>query len=180
MFPEWLLGMLAGAVGSTVIWLILGPIMSGKGLERWVKAAKFDENKRETLFLLFDHMILYATTREIKTGKHIKMPAGEAGDDGVIPLKDVPEVLTPIQLIAQTVGNFVIMKVKGQAGGVKSQLGRVLSDEAASIGGLSSSAAKALVKGQLGPALMELAMPYIAKRLNKTSDIPNISGENKW
>lgn len=191
MLPEWLLGMLAGAVGSTLAWVLLGPMMSGKGLERWVMSARKgmepgsserDKSRLETLYALFDLLLKYAAEREIKTGEKIRVPTDKKDAEGKPIYKEIDEIITPAELIARKISTYVLAKFKGSAGGTKAALGRILQDEAAGSVGLSPAALQALNKGRLGPVIAELVAPAVQDRLKKSGSNKTHGGEggNEW
>jgi len=162
-----------GAAGSLVMWLVLGPVMTGLGVKRLArKAADGDEKSLEFFNDLGVILLRWAGSAEIKTGRKIKMQDGED-------VREIDEVLTPIQMIARIIGDFMIMKLKGQAGGTKAQLGRILQEEAAEGGfPLSSTVLGSLAKGRLGPALAELAVKYGPDMLKKAKGDTSSGGES--
>lgn len=161
-----LIYMCVGAVGSLFMWLVLGPIMTGLGVKRLAhKAAMGDEKALEFFYELGDVLIVWAAKERIPTGEKIKV-TNDKGD-----VKEIPELLSPIQLMARTIGSYVIMKFKGSVGGTKNQMKQMLMDEAAETGiGLSPTALAALARGKVGPALAEVGLPFLMDKLKKGGD----------
>jgi hypothetical protein len=160
-----------GAVGSLVMWLVIGPIMTGYGFKRLVrKAAEGDEKSLETFYHVGDLLIRWAAEERIPTGEKIKVATDKVDPQGQIIYKEINEVLSPIQLMARTIGSYVIMKFKGSVGGTKNQMKQMLMDEAAETGlGLSPAALAALSRGKFGPALAEVGLPFIMDKIKKGS-----------
>lgn len=134
---------------------------------------KPDDEEKEALYGLLDMVINYMGTRQINTGEKVRVQretkAVDAEGKPVMETIEIDEIMTPIQLFARDIGSFAVMKIKGQSGGVKAQLNRVLQDGLTGDGGLplSPAALKALNKGNYGPALTETLLPEIMKRLSK-------------
>lgn len=141
----------------------------GRAFMKWIEGLPEDKAGQAALYGLLDMTLQYMGTRQITTGKKIKVATNEVAEDGKTPIyKEVDEVLTPIDLIARNVGNYALMKMKGQAGGVKTQIGRMFQEELSEQGmGLSPAALAALAKGKVGPALAEVGLPFIMEKLNK-------------
>jgi len=169
-----------GLIDCTVVAWLAG-WRSRKALVRWIEeAAEGDSVARESLFKLFDSMIIYASTREIKTGEKIKVATDKTDAEGKPIMKEMDEVLSPIQLLARTIGSYVIMKFKGSVGGTKNQMKQMLMDEAAETGiGLSPAALQALARGKVGPALAEVGLPFVMEKLKKKPTDVYTSGEWK-
>jgi len=147
----------------------------GRALIRWIDGLSEDKEGQESISKLASYFFYWAGNAEMKTGRKIKTPADE---DGVV--KEVDEVLTPIEMMARVIGNYAIMKVKGQNGGTKAQLGRMLQEEAAEGGfPLSPTAMAGIAKGRLGPALAELAVKYGPDILKKKQGDTSSGGEIK-
>jgi len=130
---------------------------------------------------IMSQIVKYLFEFQIKTGNKIKVATDELDAEKKPVYKEIDEILTPIDLLSRQVGNYAIAKIKGQSGGVKTQLNRVLQESLAGEGGmpLSPTALKALSKGQLGPALTEALLPEIMKRLNKPGG-NNSQGGGQW
>ena len=179
-----LLAILLGGLGSLVLWLLLGPIMTGYGFKKLVQRAVDGDEKAMQVFMnVGDLLIQWASTRQIKTGKKIKADSGELDADGKPILIEQEEVLTPITLLAQAVGTYAFQKVRSSAGGVKSQVGRMFQEELAASGqGLSPAALSALAKGKFGPALAEAALPFLLDKLKKRnlSQEGNTGSQGGW
>jgi len=172
-----------------VVWAVLSTVIVWK----WVVPYFFGAYVKKTIIQMLDEpdddvkgalssMLVIALdwmhSQPIKTGNKVKVASDklDAEDHPIYIEQD--EVLTPIDLIAREIGNYAIMKMKGQAGGVKTQLNRVLQEGLAGEGGLplSPTALKALSKGQFGPALTEALLPELMKRLNKGKGDNNTGG----
>jgi hypothetical protein len=158
-----------GALGSLFMWLVIGPVMTGYGFKRLVrKAAEGDEKSLETFYHVGDLLIKWAADERIPTGETVKIATDKVDAEGKIIYKEVKEVLSPIQLMARTIGSYVIMKFKGSVGGTKNQMKQMLMDEAAETGiGLSPTALAALARGKVGPALAEVGLPFIMDKIKK-------------
>jgi len=144
----------------------------GKALVKWISELDEDKEGREILGKLFLLMFDWIGTAQIKTGRKIKVK--EEDDNGEVHISDQEEILTPVDLLARTISNFVFNKFRGAQGPVKAQIGRLLQEEAAGAGGLSPYAMMQLSKGKLGPAMGELAMGFLPKKKNTNDD--NITG----
>lgn len=164
-----LLAVLLGGIGSLVLWLILGPIMTGYGFKKLVqKAIDGDEKSLQVFMNVGQLLMVWATTTKYDTGNKIKIDSGEVNADGKSILKDVPEVLSPIEMISKSVGTYAFEKLKMSTMGVKSRLGQQLQAEMAeSGGGLSPAALSALARGKVGPALMEFVAPMVIDKLKQ-------------
>lgn len=139
-----------------------------------------DEKGTEILNRLANFFFIWVGSAQIHTGKKIKLRTEEKDKDGNFVVEEIEEILTPVDMLGRTIGNYAIMKIKGQTGGTKSQIGRMLQEEAAESGlGLSPAAIGALSKGKLGPALMELAVPHIQKNLNKKQNDTSSGGSSQ-
>ena len=164
-----LFAVLLGGLGSLVLWLILGPLRTGYGFKRLVrKAAEGDPKSLEVFMSVGDLLITWASQREIKTGKKVKVATDEVGEDGKPVFKEVEEILSPIQIIAQTIGSYVIMKAKGSVGGTTKKFNEMLMSSASESGvGPSSAALNALARGNPQPFLVELILPKVIEHFNK-------------
>jgi len=170
-----------GALGSLFMWLVIGPVMTGYGFKRLVrKAAEGDQKSLETFYHVGDLLIKWAADERIPTGEKVKIATDKVDAEGKPIYKEVNEVLSPIQLMARTIGSYVIMKFKGSVGGTKNQMKQMLMDEAAETGvGLSPAALQALSRGKVGPALAEVGLPFVMEKLKKKSGDLSTSGEWK-
>ena len=174
--------LLNGVFDAVVVAWLAGK-RSQRALERWIeKASNGDAEAQETLSKLALFFMSWMGNAQIKTGRRIKVPDGEPDEKGAVTLKEVDEILSPIDLLSRNLATYMIAKIKGQAGGTKAQIGRILQEEAAELSpsGLSPAALVALSKGKLGPAIAELGMPYLLKKINKTGDNIGSSGAEKW
>jgi len=171
-----------GAVGSLLMWLVIGPVMTGYGFKRLVrKAAEGDPKSLETFYHVGDLLIKWAAEERIPTGQKVKIATDKTDEQGQIIYKEVNEVLSPIQLMARTIGSYVIMKFKGSVGGTKNQMKQMLMDEAAETGiGLSPTALQALARGKVGPALAEVGLPFLTEALKKKQGNSGTSGEGNY
>ena len=151
-----------GALGSAVMWFLIGPIMSGKGLQNWIKkASEGDAKKKESLFQLFDLLIIYASEREIKTGKKIKVPSGELDEKDKPIMIEKDEIISPVELLARPISNMMMLKIKSLMGNNAKSLQGDISEAMAKSGGdpnaLIPLAIQAASQGNYGP-LIALAM----------------------
>ena len=156
---------------------------SRQALMRWIQeAAESDGPARESMYQLMDTLVIYASTRQIETGETIKVATDKVDAEGKTIYKEVDEVLSPIQLMARTIGSYVIMKFKGSVGGTKNQMKQMLMDEAAESGiGLSPAALQALARGKVGPALAEVGLPFLMEKLKKPKEPTfDSQGGGKW
>ena len=164
-----LLAVLLGGLGSLVLWLILGPIMTGYGFKKLVQKAIDGDPKSQEVFMNVGTLLMHwATTTKYPTGNKIKIDSGDVDADGKSIPKEIPEVLTPIEAISKSVGTYAFDKLKVSTMGVKSRLGQQLQAEMAeSGGGLSPAALSALARGKVGPALMEFVAPMVIDKLKQ-------------
>jgi len=171
-----------GALGSLFMWLVIGPVMTGYGFKRLVrKAAEGDPKSLETFYHVGDLLIGWAAEERIKTGERVKVATDKVDAEGKTIYIEKDEILSPIQLIARTIGSYVIMKFKGSVGGTKYQMKQMLMDEAAETGiGLSPAALTALARGKVGPALAEVGLPFIMDKLKKKDNALNTQDGGKW
>jgi len=153
----------------------------GRAVMAWIDGINEDEEAKTVLNKLFLLMFSWMGNAQIKTGNKIKVATDQIDADKKPIYKEIEEILTPVDMLARVIGNYAMMKIKGSAGGTKTQLGRILQEEAAEAGGMSPAALKALSQGKLGPALMEIAMPHLRKRLDNTvANMGSSGGEQKW
>ena len=173
-----LLAILLGGLGSLVLWLVLGPLMTGYGFKRLVrKAFEGDPKAQEVFFQVGGLFISWASTQQMKTGRKIKVATDEKDADGNAVLKEIDEVLTPVQMIAQTVGTYVIQKAKGSMGGTTTKMKNVLMESAAESGlGVSGAAANAAARGNFAPLLAEIVLPKVIDTLKKRKENTDSSG----
>jgi len=162
-----------------VVWAVLSTVIVWK----WVVPYFFGQYVKKTIIQMLDEPdadvkgalssilmigLEWMHSQPIKTGNKVKVASDKLDAEDHPIMIEQDEVLTPMDLIAREVGNYAIMKMKGQAGGVKTQLNRVLQEGLQGEGALplSPAALKALSKGQLGPALTEALLPELMKRLS--------------
>ena len=174
----------AWAVISTlIVWKWVIPYFFGAYVKKTIieMLDEPDEEVKDALSSFLMLMLDWAHTQPIKTGNKIKVATDKVDAEDKPILIEQDEVLTPMDLISREIGNYAIMKIKGQAGGVKTQLNRVLQEGLVGDGGLpiSVAAAKELSKGNYGPALTEAILPHLMKRLNKTQGDSSSGGEWK-
>jgi len=171
-----------GALGSLLMWLVIGPVMTGYGFKRLVRrAAEGDQAALETFYHVGDLLIKWAADERIRTGEKTKVATDKVDAEGKTIYKEVDEVLSPIQLMARTIGSYVIMKFKGSVGGTKNQMKQMLMDEAAETGvGLSPAALQALARGKVGPALAEVGLPFIMEKIKKKPGDLNSAGDGNY
>lgn len=162
-----------GAVGSLLMWLLIGPLMSGKGLSGWIKSAsrnktKSDQMKRESLFMLFDLLLIYGSEHKVKTGKRIKIPSGDIDEKEKPIMIETEEILTPMQIISRTMGNEVMVKVKGMMGGKQTQMQNAVSEAMAQSGGdpraMIPIALQSAAQGNYGPAVAVILQIVSSKK----------------
>jgi len=178
-----------GAVGSTFAWLVLGPQMTGLGVKRLAargsEAARKDAKKRskreakdlEFWFQLGDILIAYAAEPRIDTGETIRVATDKVDAEGKPIYIEQKEILSPIQLLARTIGSYVMMKFKGSVGGTKNQVKQMFMDSMSETGGGPPPAAlQALSRGNIGPMIAEIGMPYVQELLNKKKGAINTQG----
>jgi hypothetical protein len=132
------------------------------------QAAEGDPEAQQFVHDLGEVLLKWGMTPIIKTGKKIT----STNDDG--DTVEIDEIISPMDMIMRTSGKYIVQLIKGQAGGVKSQMTRALQDELALSGSsLSSAALSALTKGRVGPALAEVGLPWIMQKLKyNKSDNP--------
>jgi len=159
------------AVLSTVIvWKWVVPYFFGQYVKKTIiqMLNEPDDDVKGALSSILMIGLEWMHSQPIKTGNKVKVASDKLDAEDHPIMIEQDEVLTPMDLIAREVGNYAIMKIKGQAGGVKTQLNRVLQEGLQGEGALplSPAALKALSKGQLGPALTEALLPELMKRLS--------------
>lgn len=161
---------------SNLIWMRIVTLRYvGKALMNWIDGLDNDKEGQEVLSKLFLFMFAWAGQAQIKTGKKIKVKDPESGE-----VSETDEVLTPVDLLGQRIASLAIRKLNSGMGGTKAALRRILEEEASSMGGgLSPAALSALYKGKVGPALTEIALPHLQKRLNKPQDNTKDGGWNE-
>lgn len=119
-----------GGLGSILIWLLLGPRVSGRGLEGFISRAGAPGRSQDMLFALFDIMLLWATTHQISTGKKCKVrqETDDVDDAGNPVYEDVEveESLTPLDMLINRMSRTMLARFKSAEGGIKSQLGAAL------------------------------------------------------
>jgi len=115
-----------GGLGSILVWLFIGPFVSGRGLMGFVKRAREPGRAQEVLFVLFDVMLLWATTHKMKTGKKCKVrqETGEVDKDDNPIYEDVivDEELSPLDMLINRMAKTLLARFKSSAGGVEGQL----------------------------------------------------------
>jgi hypothetical protein len=126
-------------------------------------------------------MFDWVGSAQIKTGKKIKVATDEKDELGEPIMTEVDEILTPVDLLARVISGYVVKKASAAQGPIKAQIGKILKEEAAAMGGgsLSPFALQQLYKGKLGPAAGELLMGYLPKKKNITDGniSPDAGGE---
>jgi hypothetical protein len=161
-----LLYMLVGAAGSLVMWLVLGPIMTGLGVRRMArKAAEGDQKSLEFFYDLGEILLKWAGTAR-KTGKKIQIPTGKIDEKDRPIMKASDEELAPVEMIAQVIGHYSVMHLKGFMGGKKTQMQEQIKNVMESGGDARAMlpiAVQAAAKGDYGPALMILMQEIINK-----------------
>lgn len=147
----------------------------GKAVMNWIDGLDKDGESQQVISKLFLLMFSWAGSAQIKTGSKIKVK----NDNDEI--EEIDEILTPIDLMGRRIGSFMFAKVRSGVGGTKAALGRIIEEEAAQAsGGLSPTALRELSKGRFGPAIMEMAMPFIQNKLNKGQSVTNSGDGGKW
>lgn len=132
------------------------------------EAATGDKEALTFLYEIGDVLIAWASDERIPTGETVKVATDKVDAEGKPIYKEVKEVLSPIQIMARTIGSYVIMKFKGSVGGTKNQMKQMLMEEASETGvGLSPTALNALARGRVGPALAEIGLPFLQQAINK-------------
>jgi len=166
--------------GATLGWLTLSylfwVLVARPMFKKWVKGTILlmvtepDEDTKTAINSLFTLGWNWFLT-PVKTGKTIKQTDDEGNS------QEVPEVLSPYQQMIAESSRILFMKFKGMTGGSKTQLQNELSGltEGNPLG-LSPAALKALLKGQIGPAVMEVGMPKLMEFFNKKKDNINTGG----
>lgn len=150
---------------------------TGRALIAWIEDLGDDEKGREAIGTLLYHMMNWMFSAQIKTGEKIKIKVetGKTDAEGkpVEETREEEEILPPVAILGRQMGNYVLAKMKGSAGGLKNQLGAML-DAQAIMGdgeGLSPASLKAIQKGNLGPALAEIAARHLSKKMANTAQV---------
>lgn len=160
---------------SNLLWMRIVTLRYvGKALINWLNGLEKDKDGQMALSKLFLSMITWAGSAQIRTGNKVKIKQ----DDGST--EEIEEILTPIDLFGRRIGALIFAKVRSGTGGTKAALGRILEDEAAASGGISPTALRELSKGRYGPAIMELAMPHIQKKLINKRGTDTTSDNGGW
>lgn len=119
-----------GGLGSILVWVFIGPYVSGRGLMGFVKRAQRPGSAQEVLFVLFDVALLWATTHKIPTGKRCKVrqETGDVDDAGnpVYADVEVDESLTPMDMLINRMTRTMLARLSSSAGGIKGQLATAL------------------------------------------------------
>lgn len=119
-----------GGLGSILVWVFIGPYVSGRGLMGFVKRAQSPGTAQEVLYVLFDVMLLWATTHKVSTGKRckIRQDTGDVDDAGnpIYVDVEVDESLTPLDMLINRMSKAMLAKLSSSAGGIKGQLGAAL------------------------------------------------------
>lgn len=150
----------------------------GRAVMAWIDGIDKDPEAKEVLSKLFLMMFDWVGSARIKTGQKIKV-TNEDGEE-----KEVEEILAPVDLLAKVISSYFFNKYRASMGPVKTQIAKVLREEAASLGGdglVSPAALMALSKGKLGPVLGELALNYLPKKkLNTTGENIETVGDGRY
>ena len=165
-----LVAILLGGLGSLVLWLILGPIMTGYGFKKLVqKAIDGDEKSMKVFMDIGTLLMVWATQTKFKTGNKIKVKTDEVDANGKPIFSEEEEILTPVQTLSKAVGTYAFEKLRSSAGGVKTQLGNALQQEFADSSGwgLSPAALSGIARGNLKQALIEIGMKYYLDKRKK-------------
>jgi len=171
-----LVAILLGGLGSLVLWLILGPIMTGYGFKKLVQKAIDGDEKSMKVFMDIGTLLMaWATQTKFKTGNKIKVKTDEVDANGKPIFSEEEEILTPVQTLSKAVGTYAFEKLRSSAGGVKTQLGNALQQELSDSGvGLSPAALSGIARGNFKQALIEIGMKYYLDK-RKKGDI-NLEG----
>lgn len=155
---------------------------TGQAFKQWLSSVLEGEDPAgiELLSKFAGFFFHWMGNAKITTGNKIKVATDKAGADGKPIMTEIDETLSPVDMMAKVFANYALMKIKAQAGGTKTQLGNILREEAAGMGGLSPTAAKKLTEGHIGPALMELAAPYFRKGIKPTESSNDTSSGGGW
>jgi len=115
-----------GGVGSILVWILIGPTVSGRGLQGFIKRAQKPGKAQELLFILFDVMLIWATTHKMKNGKKCKIreDTGEVDDKGnpIYEERIIDDEQTPIDMLISKMSKGVLAKMQSSEGGIKSQI----------------------------------------------------------
>jgi len=169
--------------GATVGWLTLSylfwVLVARPMFKKWVKGTILlmvtepDEDTKRAINSLFTLGWNWFLT-PVNTGRTVKQTDDEGNS------QEVPEVQSPYQQMIGESTRILFMKFKGMKGGDATKLAAELSGITdGNPLGLSPAAMKALLKGQIGPAVMEVGMPKLMELLNKKKDDINTGG-GKW
>jgi|WetSurMetagenome_2_1015567.scaffolds.fasta_scaffold237143_3 hypothetical protein len=169
-----LVACIVNGVFDCVVVAYLAGKRSQKALENWIhSAAVGGPEEQEVLYELFDMIMTYVGTREIKTGKKIKVDTGEKDENNLPITKEQEEVLTPIQLLSRSVGSYATMHVKGFIGGKKTQANDKILAIAQSGGSLEDLLPVALDAAARGD--YSLLLTLVTKKVFSAKD-NNVSG----
>jgi len=119
-----------GGLGSILVWLFLGPTVSGRGLMGFVRRAKSPGKAQEVLFVLFDVMLIWATTHKIRTGKKCKFrqETGDVDEEGNPIYEETTgdEELTPLDMLINRMAKTILSRFQSSVGGREGQINRLL------------------------------------------------------
>lgn len=168
-----LLYMAVGAIGSLVMWLVLGPIMTGYGVKKLARnAAEGDEDALQFFNDLGDVLMKWAAEPQ-RTGEKIKVPTDKKDADGNAIMKEIDEMLSPVELMARVIGNYAVMHMKGYMGGKKTQMQNQMADAIAQSGGdtraLIPIALQAASRGDYGPAIGLIMQELMSRKVDTSS-----------
>lgn len=167
---------------------------TGRALIAWIMKLDQDPDGQKAVEKLFEILVKRLITKdglvimgqfmgaamewlfssEVRTGEKVKVKTetDQKGPDGkpIVEIKEIDEILTPIQLVAKVLSSYIFAKFRGMNGGVKTQLGNLLESEASDSGmPLSAASMKALSQGKFGPAIAETVARFTAGKIKSKS-----------
>lgn len=166
------LGFIAGACGSLILWVTLGRklIMSYAGKSVINRICNPDEDTKQALQALLGQAWAWFLTPSIKTGQKIQNEDGTESD----------EIISPFQNLASEISRYAVMRIKGMSGAEAKKI-RVLqeaiqsdlaqSDLGAALRSMLPKAFDlAMKKGDYTPLLLQMVAPMIDKLINVKKD----------
>ncbi len=177
--PSLILGFVAGATGSMLLWVTVGKriIMRYAGTAVINRIKDPDEETKEAIWALLDEASQWLVA-ERPTGKTVQVEV--PGADGKPVVKNVEERIAPLTVFANHVGELAVSKIrmsilsgKGVDARKRQMLEERLQEDllqggplAEKLGGLLPSTMKAIQKEHpLGAALLQMLGPDFLKGL---------------
>jgi len=174
-----IVGFIAGACGSLILWATLGKklIISYAGKSVVARLKNPDEDTEEAIHSVLSHAWKWFLTPSIDAGT-------QKNEEG----KEIPIKISPFENLASEIGRYAVMRIKGLSGAEKKKL-EVLeqaiqsdlatTDWGAAIRSMLPKAFEiATKKGDYTPLFLQLISPMIEKLINTNKS--NIQQPKNW